>query len=205
MKIITLIGADASGKDTQIAMMKSHLESIGKSVQVITIWDSLSEFAAIEDKKILKQTVETFLLKFEPEARSFFLLSCLKNSESKIDTTKDYILLNGFYHKYWASEMAYGVSSDFWKKNKDVFRSSDKIFYLKTPLEVCLSRKQHWSNYEQGLGLFQNNMNKLATKEDFQKKLHDELEIVIKNFSAVTVINGNNSQESVFKEIINLI
>jgi thymidylate kinase len=200
MKIITLVGADASGKDTQIAMMKSHLESLGKSVQVITIWDSLSEFSAIEDKKVLKQTVETFLLKFEAEARSYFLLSCLKNSESRVDKSKDYVLLNGFYQKYWASEMAYGVSSDLWKKNTGVFLKADQMFYLNTPVEVCLARKENWSNYEQGLGkhMFAKNI----SKEEFQKKLHVELDGVMKEYSSAKVINGHQSTENVHKDLI---
>lgn len=205
MKIITLIGADASGKDTQIALLKSHLESQGNSVQVVTIWDSLSEFAAIEDKKILKQTVETFLLKFEAEARSFFLLACLKNSESKIDSSKDYVFLNGFYQKYWASEMAYGVSSDLWKENSKVFQKSHKMFFLNTPLEVCLQRKQSWSNYEQGLGKFKKDFKGTTTKEDFQKNLHNELEKIINIFPDIQTISGNQTQENVFKDLINSI
>lgn len=203
MKLITLIGADASGKDTQIALMKSRLESQGKSVQVITIWDSLAEFSAIEDKKVLKQTVETFLLKFEAEARSFFLLSCLKNSENKIDLNKDYVLLNGFYHKYWASEAAYGVPSDLWAKNTDQFRSSYKLIYLNTPLEICLQRKQHWSNYEQGLGKYKGA--KIESKEKFQLRLHEELDRIVKTLPNVLMINGNRTEETVLQEILSLI
>lgn len=203
MKVITLIGADASGKDTQLAKLKKHLESHGKKVQVITIWDSLAEFSAIPDKKILKQTVETFLLQFEPTARSFFLLSCLKNSESKIQNDADYVFLNGFFHKYWASEAAYGVDHSLWAKNCSLFRPSDKIFFLDTSLENCLSRKETWSNYEQGKARFLGTP--VSSREEFQAKLHHELRTLLKTIGKFETINGNRDQEEVLADLIKLL
>ncbi len=203
MKVVTLVGADASGKDTQLAKLKDHFESLGKKVQVITIWDSLGEFAAIPDKKILKQTIETFLLSYEPEARSFFLLSCLKNSESKMRSDVDYVFLNGFFHKYWASEAAYGVSHDLWKKNCSHFHRSDVTIYLNTSLEQCLQRKEEWSNYEQGKGRFYGKA--IASRELFQKKLHTELDKIMDGLSDVSVIKGDHSAEQVFKELLKLL
>lgn len=203
MKVITLVGADASGKDTQIALLKKHLEGQGRKVQVITIWDSLGEFAAIPDKKILVQTVETFLLQFEAEARSFFLLSCLKNSESRIQPDADYVLLNGFFHKYWASEAAYGVSHSLWSNNISLFRKSDTTIYLNTSLEHCLSRKESWSNYEQGKGKFKGRP--AGDREAFQKRLHTELQAILKQFDKVVTVDGNRGQEEVFSDLIKLI
>lgn len=201
MEVITLIGADACGKDTQIASLKKHFEGQNKKVQVITIWDSLAEFSSINDKKSLQEIVETFLLKYEAHARSFFLLACLKNSVSKIDATADIILLNGFFHKYWASEMAYGVESALWEKNISEFVPSDKVFYLKTPIEQCLSRKTSWSKYEQGLGLFAKKIEKLS-KVDFQKNLHANLDRISHTIENLIVIDGSQSVEKVFSDLV---
>lgn len=203
MKTVTLIGADASGKDTQMAMLKEHFEKAGKKVQVITIWDSLVEFASIPDKKILKQTIETFLLSFEPEARSFFLMSCLKNSESKIRDDVDYVFLNGFFQKYWASEAAYGVPRELWKTNSERFLKSDVTLYLQTSLEQCLKRKQDWSNYEQGKGRFFSQT--LQSREDFQRKLHEELDLIVSGTPEAKIVSGNQAPHRVFKDIIQLI
>jgi thymidylate kinase len=203
MKLVAIVGADASGKDTQIAKLKAHLEALGKRVQVISIWDSLAEFVSISDKKILKQTVETFLLNFEAEARSFFLLSCLRNSESKIKTDCDYIFLNGFFHKYWASEISYGVDSTLWENNTPFFRKTDSVIYLRTSVEICLKRKEEWSNYEQGKGKFKGEA--LSSKEDFQKKLHSQLDLLMKQYPEVKAINGDQHPENVFNEILALI
>ena len=201
MKVITLIGADASGKDTQIALLKKHFENQNKKVQVVTIWDSLAEFSLVDDKKSLQEIVETFLLKYEAHSRSFFLLACLKNAISKVDTNNDIILLNGFYHKYWGSEMSYGVESLFWEKNISEFLSSDKIIYLKTSVEQCLSRKAFWSKYEQGLAKFVD-QNKNQTKEEFQRDLHKNLDIIALGINNIAIVDGAGSIDKVFSEIL---
>ncbi len=200
MKIITLIGADASGKDTQIAHLKNYFESNQKNVQVITIWDSLIDFAEIKDKRILQETIETFLLKFEPHARSFFLMSCLKNSLEKMDRNKDIVLLNGFYHKYWASELTYGVESELWQKNANVFGDSHQIFYLKTPTQTCLLRKNHWSKYEQGAGMAL--AGKTFTKESFQESLHQNLDRIAETIRGLITIDGSKDEQIVMNEIL---
>lgn len=201
IEVITLIGADACGKDTQIELLKKHFEAQNKKVQVITIWDSLSEFASIKDKRSLQEIVEIFLLQYEAHARSFFLLACLKNSEAKLDPTNDIILLNGFYHKYWASEMSYGVESSFWEKNRSEFVISDKVFYLKTPVLECLRRKTSWSKYEQGLARFAANHQRVD-KTVFQKNLHTHLERISNSIENLVVIDGSKSVDEVFKEIV---
>lgn len=200
MKVITLIGADASGKDTQIAHLKNYFLGEGKKVQSITIWDSLSEFSEIKDKKTLQEVVETILLKYEPHARSFFLISCLKNSLAHIDPTVDVVLLNGFYHKYWASEVTYGVESEQWIQNLSQFISSDIYFYLKTPVDICATRKNQWSKYEQGLGKSVNG--KVFTCETFQEKLHQNLDKITGQIKNLHTVDGSKDEDSVFKEIL---
>ncbi|MFA6238177.1 MAG: hypothetical protein WC635_12665 [Bacteriovorax sp.] len=201
IEVITLIGADASGKDTQIEMLKKHFENLNKKVQVITIWDSLREFTTINDKKSLHEIVEIFLLKYEAHARSFFLLACLKNSMAKLDQKNDIILLNGFFHKYWASEMSYGVESSFWEKNISEFVISDKIFYLKTPLEHCLKRKSSWSKYEQGLAMYSDTQPSVD-KIVFQQNLHSNLESIASRIDNLVVIDGSKPKDQVFKELV---
>lgn len=201
MKVITLIGADASGKDTQIALLKQHFEEKKKKVQVITIWDSLGEFTSLPDKKSLHTTIEIFLLKFTPVARSFFLMSCLKNSLSKMSTDSDIVLLNGFFHKYWAAEMVYGVPSSLWEKNISELSKSGSIIYLQTSVESCLKRKNSWSKYEQGLAQFEKAGEEMS-KEVFQGQLHRNLSAISSLFPHVITIDGNRSVDEVFSSII---
>ena len=204
MKVITLIGADASGKDTQIELLKKHFEGHNKRVQVITIWDSLAEFSKIADKKSLHETIETFLLGFTARARSFFLLACLKNSYSKLNSSNDIVLLNGFFHKYWASEMVYGVESSLWEKNISEFAETGTTIYLKSSLENCLERKVSWSKYEQGLGKFDQESKQLG-KEEFQENLHRNLDQISTKTKDLITINGDQAIEEVFKDVISKI
>lgn len=201
MKIITIIGADASGKDTQVELIKNHFEKQDKKVQVITIWHSMADFTVVEDKELLQEIVETFLLKYEAHARTFFLMACLKNSMEKIRLDNDIVLLNGFFHKYWASEMSYGVESEMWEKNICTFINVDKTFYLKTPVDVCLSRKVHWSKYEQGLGKFTGKM-MISNQKEFQENLHRNLDIIASKTKNLITLDGTLPIEQVFNTII---
>lgn len=204
MKVITIIGADACGKDTQINFLKDHFTGLGKSVQVISIWDSLQEFQDLEDKKSLKTVVETILLKYEPHARSYFLLACLKNSLSRIQKEKDVVILNGFFEKYWASEVTYGVDSNLWSKAISDFIPSDTYVYLKTPAEVCLGRRSSWSNYESGKG--RSVSGKQKTLEEFQTELHRNLDSLIATMGhKVHRVSGNQSEAGVLSEILKVL
>ena len=201
MRVITLMGADACGKDTQIALLKSHFENAGNKVQVITIWDSLIDFNEVKDKKTLQAIIEIFLLNYEAHARSYFLMSCLKNSLAKMDSSNDIVILNGFFQKYWASEMSYGVESDLWEKNSSEFSVSNIIFYLKAPVSACLSRKVSWSKYEQGLGQFTLGKNHIP-KEMFQELLHANLDRIAEKIINHIPIDASRPIEEVFKEIV---
>lgn len=201
MKIITLIGADASGKDTQIALLKEHFENLNQKVQVISIWDSFIDFANLTDKKSLQEIVETFLLKYEAHARSFFLMACLKNSLSRLNSANDIVLLNGFFHKYWASEMTYGVDNSLWEKNISEFIESDQVYYLKTSAEQCIARKTSWSKYEQGLARFAPNLEKM-TKEIFQENLHTNLDKIAVKIPNLKIIDGGRPVDLVFRDLI---
>jgi dTMP kinase len=206
MKIITIIGADASGKDTQVELIKNHYEKLNKKVQVITIWHSMADFTVVKDKKLLQEIVETFLLKYEAHARTFFLMACLKNSMEKITIDNDIVLLNGFFHKFWATEMSYGVESEMWEKNICTFINVDKSFYLKTPVDVCLDRKTDWTKYEQEYyqspsleGIYQLQAMYATT---FQTNLHAHLENIVSKTKNLVVLDGTQSIEAIFNAII---
>jgi thymidylate kinase len=200
MKYISFIGGDASGKDTQIEMLKKYLEINGQTVQVVSIWDSLVEFSTIGDKKILKEIVETFLLKFSPEARSHFLLACLKNSYDKIDQKKNVIILNGFYQKYMASELTYGVGSEIWNLSAKHFNQQAVSFYIRTSFNDCLKRRSDWSKYESGQARYLRSTP--YTLGEFQEKMHQHLDQIAKTISGLCSIDGGQDIQKVHEDIL---
>lgn len=197
MKFIVVTGADACGKDTQIASLVQHLSNQGQAVQPLTIWDSLQDFAHISDKKVLMDVLDSFLLKFEPHARSLFLLSCLRNSLDKIKSATEVVLFNGYVFKYWASEMSYGIEDEFWQKSiESLMPKPDQVFYLKTPLEQCLSRRLKWSQYEQGQARHAGDGKKDFI--EFQKSVHLHLDQILDRLPGLQILDGSQSPEAVF-------
>ena len=209
--MIVLTGADASGKDTQIKLLEEALQLKGKKVQILTIWDSFGDFENIGDPVLLKKVLSGFLLKFEPHARSLFLMSSLRNSLDKIKSSSEIVLVNGYIYKYWASEMAYGVERDFWKTSFLLFPQPHSIFYIRTDLKECLKRREQWTNYEKGEGRFANNIS--LNFFDFQEAIHKNLDKLMAELinepmtdlrpeqAGVRIVDGNKSQDIVFQEI----
>jgi thymidylate kinase len=199
MQRIVITGADASGKDTQIASLEKHFLESGQKVQKLAIWDSLADFSKVSDKKVLNEILDSFLMKFEPHARSLFLMSCLRNSLDKIHGSVDVVLINGFIYKYWASEMSYGVESAFWKANSEFFLKPDRVIYIKTPVEQCLSRRNEWSKYESGLA--RSLMPQKLSFREFQASVHKNMNLVLSTISDVITIDGSSEIPRVFTQL----
>lgn len=201
MKLIVVTGADACGKDTQIASLVQHYADLGQHAQALTIWDSLQDFSHIEDKKTLMDVLDSFLMKFEPHARSLFLLSCLRNSLDKIKSQSEVVILNGYFYKYWASEMSYGLAKSFWQNEvQGLLPVPEKIFYLRTPVEQCLSRRLKWSQYEQGLA---RSLHKKALNfNEFQHNVHKNLDQILHDIKNVEVLDGAQSVEFVYSQLV---
>jgi thymidylate kinase len=202
MKFVVVTGADACGKDTQIGSLLQHCAEEGRHVQALTIWDSLQDFTHINDKKTLMDVLDTFLMKFEPHARSLFLLSCLKNSLDKIKPQTEMVIFNGYFHKYWASEMSYGVDPGFWENSlKGLLPVPEKIFYLRTPVDQCLGRRLKWSQYEQGAA---RSLHKVALNfREFQTEIHKNLDKILLGQKGVETLDGSLPVEEVFSQLVN--
>lgn len=201
MKFLVVTGADACGKDTQIASLVQHYADLGKHAQALTIWDSLADFSHINDKQTLMEVLDSFLMKFEPHARSLFLLSCLRNSIDKIRGNSDIVIFNGYFFKYWASEMSYGLDKNFWQKSvQGLLPTPDKVFYLRTPVEQCLSRRLKWSHYEQGLA--RSLVSDEVSFNDFQRGIHRHLDDILKDVKNVEILDGALPVDQVFAQLV---
>ena len=167
--IICITGPDGSGKSTLIASLVSELSN----AKEVTIWDALNnkEVALFTSKK----EVDNYLCILTPVARVLFLAHALKYAVDKaLETGAETILLNAYYYKYFASEIALGIDQVSIKFLESLFPIPDKIIFLSVNPEICASRKKHLSRYECGC--------RDATKEnfiDFQKKVSIAFETFI--------------------------
>ena len=141
-------GLDGSGKDTQIEDIVSYGKSKNKNVLAYSIWDSLKLFVSIPQIE-MKNTLEIFLTKMTPHARSLFLQSVLLQSEKQIDfDAYDLVIFNAGLPKYAASEHLLGSPLSLWFSIETHFKYPDQVIYLKCDTETIKSRKSELSSYE---------------------------------------------------------
>ncbi len=146
-KIICITGIDGAGKNTLIDLLAKKLESF----VIADIWDSFNNKIA---KKIFnsKTEIDKYLCNLTPDSRLFFLSHALKYSiERALKSKTDYILVNAYYYKYFASEISLGANSTIVKKLIDFFPNPDFVFKLEIAVEIAAKRKQKLSKYECGV------------------------------------------------------
>lgn len=189
-KMIVITGTDGSGKSTLIdALVESGIKA-----EVLSIWDALDEslFAT-------KKDVDNYLCRLSPNARLLFLAHALLQSLEKAEQSSEKtVLFNGYYYKYFASEIALGASSDLVDKLMLLFPVPDLVINLEVDVELAISRKQKLSQYECGA--------QLPSKSSFIafQKLATENWIRF-NQSSWGIVNGNLSKVEVLENSLKLI
>lgn len=143
-----ITGLDGSGKDTQIENIVNYGKLKNKKVLAYSIWDSLKLFVSIPQIE-MKKTLEIFLTKMAPAARSLFLQSVLIQSEKQVDFDDyDLVIFNAGLPKYAASEHLLGSPLSLWYSIETQFKYPDKVIYLKCSTDTIKSRKVEQSPYE---------------------------------------------------------
>jgi thymidylate kinase len=104
-KIICITGMDGTGKSTLIKGLKEHLDSC----YVATIWDLMaSPVKGLPFKS--KQEIDNFLCELSPDSRLLFLAHAMKYAIDKaLLSSVNNILIDSYYYKYFASELALGA------------------------------------------------------------------------------------------------
>jgi thymidylate kinase len=151
--LICVTGPDGAGKTTQIARIADALNKRGKKKIVpMTIWDMLLD-PTTRGRVAFKSPAEldTFLEILSPMARMLFLSHCLYAALDLAYARKaDLILANGYWYKYWATEVAHGGDPDAMLDLMKVFPEPLLTFYLDITAEEAFRRKARLSGYETG-------------------------------------------------------
>jgi len=144
--IICITGMDGTGKTT---LINSLLEFYPQA-HVANVWDLLdtkSDCLPFSSKK----NVDNFLALLTPDSRLLFLAHVLKFSIDKaLEKQSDMILLNGYYYKYFCSELALGANTKLVESLQDIFPEPDLVIELFAQAEDIAERKPHFSRYECG-------------------------------------------------------
>ena len=155
-KFICITGMDGTGKSTLV----NALAVAFSDVQVASIWDLFDQ----KEQKFLfssKQDIDRFLCSLTPDSRILFLAHALKFSIDKAFAKgKKLLLANGYYYKYFTTELALGATPMLVSDLQKIFPSPDLVIELKLPIAESAHRKQALSRYECGLS-------QMPSKEEF--------------------------------------
>lgn len=152
-KLICVTGPDGSGKTTQIARIGEALSKRGKKrIVPMTVWDMLLD-PSTRGRVGFKSPAEldSFLEVLSPMARMLFLSHCLYAAlDLALARKPDIILANGYWYKYWATEIAHGGDPVAMLALMDVFPEPLLTFCLDIDAEEAFRRKAKLSGYESG-------------------------------------------------------
>lgn len=147
VKLICITGIDGVGKSTLVDLFSDKFPE----AYISNIWDIMD--GGIETVPFKsKQDIDNYLCELSPDSRLLFLAHALKYSVDKaLDSGCDLVFLNGYYYKYFASELALGASTNLVDLLISTFPIPDYIFNLELPLTDIANRKPYFSRYECGL------------------------------------------------------
>jgi len=192
-KILCITGSDGCGKSTIIHALKDSLQDFYE----VHIWDILSDAGAqlFDSKKSIYQ----YLASLSPESRALFLAHALQYSiEKGFQSGKSLILINAYYYKYFAAELALGAEINFIQQLGKLFPEPDAVIRLTLAPEKVLERKQDITPYECGMSLDVSN----DAFIQFQHKINQHWDS-IKSPKEIE-ISSERSVESIKNEILNL-
>ena len=199
-KYICITGLDGSGKTTAIDEVINIINN-KKSYKVykISIWDIFnnSQFSKVFTVKN-KSIVDEYLQKLSPLARTFFLFHCLGQAIHMANQVEaDFYLIDSYWYKYYATEIAHGISP---KKIDPViknFPKCDLVFYLNISPAKAYSRKKRVSKYEVGFKTDNIQENYMLFQEKVREIFND-----LKRKNKWVSLNGSKPEKDLAKQIV---
>jgi dTMP kinase len=147
MKLICITGIDGSGKSTLVGLLANNLPSC----YVSNIWDLF----VYQDQSLpfrSKKDIDEYLCILTPNSRLLFLAHALKYSVDRAYLSdKKILIVNSYYFKYFATELALGADPQLIKSLEKSFQYPDLVIELEVPIDLAASRKKNPSRYECGL------------------------------------------------------
>ncbi len=192
-KLICVTGIDGSGKSTLVNKLNEEI----KNSKIVTIWDlmkkpSLRECFSFKSK----EDIDRYLEQLHHPARALFMFHCLAEPmtlafEEAKEKGTEVLLLDGYWFKYAASEIAFGANPDEIRGLAKVFPDPDLVLYIEIDSKVALSRKKTFSGYEGGYDPGRTEQGFI----DFQSRSHQMMKMLVQN-QKVKVLNGLDSVEN---------
>jgi thymidylate kinase len=195
--VICIAGGDGSGKSTQIARLTAFFEEQQRKVMPVSIWDAFSDPAIVSKLPFERPSdVYRYLKLLSPVSRTHFLFHALHLAlERASDRMPNVLLLNAYWYKYFATEVAHGGDPALLRQLAAGFPEPDLTFYLSVGPEAALARKSHRSDYESGYGQDE------QTSLDFQRRAHEALQALAAEY-CWTELDGRSSPSEITTAMI---
>lgn len=155
-RLICVTGADGAGKTTQIQRVAEQLErGHGRKVAVVTVWDLLldpktQDLIAFDEPA----QVDEYLSILDSTARALFMFHCLHEAlDLARERAPDLCLINSYWYKYYATEVAHGGDPQKLRAITSVFPEPAQTFFLEIAPEEAAGRKAVLSGYETGFAV----------------------------------------------------
>jgi dTMP kinase len=199
-QLICVTGPDGSGKTTQIARIAEALSRRGrKKIVPMTIWDMLLD-PSTRGRVAFKSPAELdgFLEVLSPMARMLFLAHCLYAAlDLAVARKPDVILANGYWYKYWATEVAHGGDPEAMLDLVKVFPEPALTFCLDISADEAYRRKTKPSGYETGFAAERT----LEAFTAFQERARPALERLARQKQWIR-LNGKESANALSEAIV---
>jgi len=172
--IVCVTGPDGSGKSTQVGALAERLRRDGRSVAISTIWDAIFD-PAFAGRALFgtPAQADAYLELLDSTARMYFLCHALQESLVRARAREtDVVLLNAYWYKYYAVEVAHGGDAPALRTIASVLPEPDVTFYLRLSPARAARRKEEFTGYETGFAPART----AAAFESFQVRAAAELE-----------------------------
>ena len=145
--IVALAGADGVGKTTIVSRVVERLIESGHSARAIRRWDIVDN-PAYPATRFIKRDIRDLrncVAAMPPIPRLMFLLWTMHMSLAPYlaDRESSIIVVDGYWMKHAASEIAYGVEADYVAALTDRMPRADITFLLEVPLDQLYERKRN--------------------------------------------------------------
>jgi dTMP kinase len=188
--VICIAGGDGSGKSTQIARLTAFFEDRHRKVAPVSIWDAFTDPAVVSKLPFARPSdVYGYLELLGPVCRTHFLFHALHLALQRAsDRQPNVMLLNAYWYKYFATEVAHGGDPAELRRLAAGFPEPDLTFYLSVSPLDALARKTQRSDYESGYGKDDQKF------LDFQHRAHQALQALAVEYSW-TELDGRSSPD----------
>jgi dTMP kinase len=146
---IAITGPDGSGKSTACLKVAELLNArFGpRSARVSSAWDAIAASGLFPSR----EAVSRYFTGLEPHARCLFILHAVSQSVALARKENPrFLLVDGYFYKYLASELAYGTPEPVALGACRGLESPDRIFFLGIDPAAAWKRKAAASSYESG-------------------------------------------------------